>query len=139
MPCSTDLLILGTETCLNYHCHNYDTSSTSTFLQCKKRVRHQRFILKHDLIISQAQSSVRVGVTTQCMTSKWHTKYTFRGHSSVTFTVWGGVCVRFPGKKPSTSTSIIYIYSQQSFMIITGRRMSGCYTCYKIKMDCIDL
>ena len=37
----------------------------------------------------------------------------------------------------STSTSIIY--SQQSFMIITGRRMSGCYTCYKIKMDCIDL
>ena len=35
------------------------------------------------------------------------------------------------------STSIIY--SQQSFMIITGRRMSGCYTCYKIKMDCIDL
>ena len=22
-------------------------------------------------------------------------------------------------------------------MIITGRHMSGCYTCYKIKMDCI--
>ena len=35
--------------------------------------------------------------------------------------------------------SISIIYSQQSFMIITGRRMSGCYTCYKIKMDCIDL
>ena len=30
-------------------------------------------------------------------------------------------------------------YSQQSFMSITGRRMSGCYTCYKIKMDCLEL
>ena len=41
---------------------------------------------------------------------------------------------------PAYSTSSI-IHSQQSFMIITGRRMSGCYTksCYKIKMNCIVL
>ena len=44
---------------------------------------------------------------------------------------------KLPAATQTASTSIIY--SQQSFMIITGRRMSGCYTCYKIKMDCIDL
>ena len=28
-------------------------------------------------------------------------------------------------------------YSKQSFMIIIERRMSGCFTCYKIKMNCV--
>ena len=43
--------------------------------------------------------------------------------------------IAFQISNASTST----IYSQQSFMIITGRRMSGCCICYSIEMNCIVL